>query len=93
MVELIDNKTGEVLETFYIVIFGDIDGDGTVTYGDDVDVGDYMAWNDCVNDYEDFSNPAVFAADIDNDGSVTYNDFVISSDYLAWNSDLIPQVR
>ena len=92
-VELINNKTGEVLETFYIVIFGDIDGDGTVTYGDDVDVGDYMAWNDCVNDYEDFSNPAVFAADIDNDGSVTYNDFVISSDYLAWNSDLIPQVR
>ena len=93
MVELIDNKTGEVLETFYIVIFGDIDGDGTVALGDASDAIDYFAWNDCINDYEDFTNPAAFAADIDADGEVTLGDFAFSTDYLAWNSDFIPQVR
>ncbi len=92
-VEFINNKTGEVVETFYIVIFGDIDGDGTVTLDDASDAIDYFAWNDCNYDYEDFTNPAVFAADIDNDGAVTLNDFAISTDYLAWNSDFIPQVR
>ena len=92
-VEFINNKTNEVVETFYIVIFGDIDGDGTVTLVDAVDAVDYFAWNDCTHDYEDFTDPAVFAADIDNDGAVTLNDFVISSDYIAWNSDFIPQVR
>ena len=92
-VEFINNKTGEVVETFYIVLFGDIDGDGTVTYADAGDAYDYMAWNDCVNDYEDFTNPAVFAADVDGDGAVTYNDFAFSNDYIAWNSDFIPQVR
>ncbi|MBQ5825819.1 MAG: FIVAR domain-containing protein, partial [Clostridia bacterium] len=92
-VEFINNKTGEVVETFYIVIFGDIDGDGTVTLDDSSDAIDYFAWNDCNYDYEDFTVPAVFAADIDNDGMVTLNDFAISTDYLSWNSDFIPQVR
>ncbi len=93
MVEFINNKTGEVVETFYIVIFGDIDGDGTVTLTDAVDAVDYMVWNECDHDYEDFTDPAVFAADIDADGAVTLNDFVVSTDYLVWNCDYIPQVR
>ncbi|MBO5360640.1 MAG: FIVAR domain-containing protein [Clostridia bacterium] len=92
-VEFINNKTGEVVETFYIVIFGDNNGDGTVTLLDTVDAVDYMAWNDCVHDYEDFTDPAVFAMDVDNNGSVTLNDFVVCKDYLAWNCDFIPQVR
>ncbi len=92
-VEFINNKTGEVVETFYIVIFGDNNGDGTVSYTDAVDAYDYMVWNDCIHDYEDFTDPAVFAMDVDNNGSVTYNDFVVCNDYLAWNCDEIPQVR
>ncbi len=93
MVEFINNKTGEVVETFYIVIFGDNNGDGTVTLLDTVDAYDYMAWNDCTHDYEDFTNPAAFAMDVDNNGAVTLNDFVVCNDYLAWNCDFIPQVR
>jgi uncharacterized repeat protein (TIGR02543 family) len=34
-VELIDNVTGLVVKTYYIVIFGDVDGDGYVTAGDE----------------------------------------------------------
>ena len=34
-VELVDNVTGDVLETYYIVIFGDIDGDGYITAADE----------------------------------------------------------
>jgi uncharacterized repeat protein (TIGR02543 family) len=34
-VELIDNVTGLVVKTYYIVIFGDVDGDGYVTAADE----------------------------------------------------------
>ena len=92
-VEFINNKTGEVVETFYIIIFGDNNGDGTVTLLDSVDACDYLAWNDCAHDYEDFTNPAVFAMDVDGNGEITLNDFVVCNDYIGWNCDYIPQVR
>jgi uncharacterized repeat protein (TIGR02543 family) len=44
-VKLIDNSTGEVLATYYIVIFGDIDGDGSISSSDCSQLLNAVAYN------------------------------------------------
>ena len=95
-VELIDNKTGEVLETFYIVIFGDNTGDGLVTLEDKADFLNYDAFTDYNHTYfeeEDpdcMKNPFVFACDLNCNGTIELEDFayIIDYDSLAiWELD------
>ncbi len=92
-VEFINNKTNEVVETYYIVVFGDCDGDGFLTYSDYVDAYAYLGWEDDTLDYADFTNPAVFALDLVADGEITYGDFVECYDFIGWATDDVKQVR
>ncbi len=67
-VRVIDNFTGVTLQTFYIVIFGDVNGDGNIDSSDAgvlVDFENYMlSWNTTGDDaYKK-------AADLNNDGNI-----------------------
>ena len=91
-VELLDSAD-EVVATYYVVIFGDTDGDGYITTDDIIDVAKWYAGLDCVNDYEDFSNPASYAMEINGDGWVDDSDFSLVERYYAGLADDVPQVR
>ena len=91
-VELLDSAD-EVVATYYVVIFGDTDGDGYITTDDIIDVAKWYAGLDCVNDYEDFSNPASYAMEINGDGWVDDSDFSLVERYYAGLADDVPQAR
>ena len=91
-VELIDSL-GATVETYYIVIFGDTDGDGFITNDDTKDVNRWYAYLDSENDYEDLTNPASFAMEINGDGFVDDSDFAIVDRYYAYLIDDVPQTR
>ena len=91
-VELVDSL-GVTVETYYIVIFGDTDGDGYITTDDIIDVAKWYAGLDCINDYEDFTNPASYAMEIDGNGWVDDSDFSLVERYYAGLADDVPQVR
>ncbi|NLP49084.1 MAG: hypothetical protein GX345_09155 [Clostridiales bacterium] len=65
-VELIDLETEEVLESYYIIIFGDVNGDGLVDQ-DDLDLIKEAAL--FVSDF-DVSYPYKVAADLNGDGII-----------------------
>ncbi len=92
-VKFINNKTNEVVATYYIVVFGDCDGDGFLTYGDYVDFYAYLGWADDTLDYGDFTNPAVFALDLVADGEITLVDIVECYEFIGWASDEVKQDR
>ena len=89
-VELKDS-TGATVKTYTIIIFGDTNGDAMITDTDAEDASYWYAWQDCVNDYEDLSNPIAFALDLDADGYITSNDLDYISMYYAWQFDDILQ--
>ena len=91
-VELKDSMDATV-ETYYIVIFGDTDGDSFITNDDTRDVNRWYAYLDSENDYEDFSNPASYAMEINGDGFVDDSDFAIVDRYYAYLIDDVPQTR
>ena len=91
-VELLDSAD-EVVATYYVVIFGDVDGDGFITNDDTRDVNRWYAYLDSENDYEDFSNPASYAMEINGDGFVDDSDFAIVDRYYAYLIDDVPQSR
>ena len=92
-VEFINNKTNEVVETYYIVIFGDSDGDAVIDYSDLTEAYNFLAWDfDKVeHDYFELTDANAFAMDLDHDGVVDYSDFTIVYNFLAWNIFAIPQ--
>lgn len=90
-VELISDYDGEVKATYYIVIFGDNNGDGYYDGYDTTDLVNWLAWNDCVYDYEDMTAAQVFAMDINADGAADGYDIFYITEYLAWNIDGIKQ--
>ncbi len=89
-VELVDSE-GEVIVTYYIVIFGDSDGNGYVDDFDMNDPSDYGMFNEYIYDYSDLTIPNAFAMDINADGSVDDFDIAIIEDYAMFNIDTIPQ--
>ncbi|MBQ6930603.1 MAG: hypothetical protein IJN38_00565 [Clostridia bacterium] len=91
-VELVDSL-GVTVETYYIVIFGDTDGDSFVTTDDIIDASRWYAYLDSANDYEDFSNPVAFAMDINGDDFVDDVDFAIVERYYAYLIEDVPQTR
>lgn len=92
-VDFINNKTNEVVATYIVVIYGDNDGDGAVTYADLNDPFNYIAWNDFTFDYDYMSEANAVAMDLDGDGVITYADFNELYNFLAWNTDAVSQVR
>lgn len=87
-----DDTNNEVVKTYYIVIFGDLDGDAFITNDDIYDLTQYAAWNDTEYDYESQMNlPQVFAMDIDANGEVTLDDAYYVLEYAAWNIDSVKQ--
>ncbi len=89
-VELKDSN-GEVVETYYIVIFGDSDGNGYVDDFDMNDPSDFGMFNEYIYDYSDLTISNAFAMDINADGSVDDFDIAIIEDYAMFNIDSIPQ--
>lgn len=67
-VELIDNTTNTVMETYYIVIFGDLNGDGSVDSNDSGLIIDYENWLVEWDPVED--KVFLMAGDINGDGTV-----------------------
>ncbi len=90
-VKFINDNTGETVATYYVVIFGDNNGDGYYDGYDTTDLFNWLGWNDCVYDYEDFTAPQVFAMDINADGYVDGYDTFYITEYLGWNIDGIKQ--
>jgi uncharacterized repeat protein (TIGR02543 family) len=78
-VELIDNSTGAVLQTYYIVIFGDVNGDGnidSIDAGVMVDVQNYMTtWDPVANAYY------YKAGDLNGDGNIDSIDAGLMVDF------------
>ena len=87
-VELVDNVTNEVVETYYVVIYGDLNGDGRVN-GSDVQVARMEVsmtpnaavgelWSVDSNDNplnpETTPAPILLAADLNGDGRITSTD-------------------
>ena len=68
MVEVIDNQTGEVVETYYIIIFGDINGDADL---DSIDISmleeeslGYTMWSKNIPDNDAYDYCKLRAGDI-----------------------------
>ncbi len=89
-VELVD-ADGEVVETYYIVVFGDSDGNGYVDDFDMNDPSDYLMFNEYIYEYSDLTLANAFAMDINADDSVDDFDIAIIEDYVMFNTDGIPQ--
>lgn len=88
-----NDSNNEVVKTYYIVIFGDNNGDAFITLED---MADYMMWDafrmgEYVHEYEDLSNPYVFACDLNMDGMIMMEDLAIISMYDALTLETIDQ--
>jgi len=83
VVELVDNVTGEVVETYTVIIFGDVDGDGFITVADENII-------DMVSSYQlELENAAfLFAADLTQDGFVDAFDLNILSAATSYTATI-----
>ena len=76
VVELYDNVTGELLETYTIVIFGDLNGDSNINNSDysiaQAEVDWFTAWSDPTSD--EYNVYKTMAADFDKDGMIGRNE-------------------
>ena len=83
VVELIDNVTGDTVAVYTIILFGDIDGDGYITAGDENLI-------DMVSSYqiELDGEPFVFAADLTQDGFVDAFDLNIISAATSYTTTI-----
>ena len=99
-VEVIDSADGEVVETYYIIIFGDINGDAVVTAADvaaiDAELSSATNWSKEYLGTDEYDYCKVLAADIaginddDNDGidddGLSGNGIVDATDLTALNA-------
>ncbi len=89
-----NDSNNEVVKTYYIVIFGDNNGDGYINNVDAEDLTKCYAWMDYIYEYEDDLDVApaqVFAMDINADGYANLNDLQFIYEYVAWARDFIDQ--
>lgn len=85
-VELVSDYDGEVKATYYIVIFGDNDGNGIITTSDIADAQLYVNWmEEVIYDYDNLTSSAnALAMDLDANGFITSSDFFWVIDYANW---------
>ena len=69
-VELVNNYTGNVDATYYLVLFGDTDGDGMVSQSDIAVLKAHMNGADVLAD----DDARLFAGDVDGDGFISLMD-------------------
>lgn len=79
-----DDTNNEVVKTYYVVIFGDNDGNGLIDLDDVTDLTKAYAWMDCNYDYENLTAPQVFAMDINADGFADVADLQFIVEHVAW---------
>lgn len=90
-VTLKDSK-GEVVETYTVIIFGDMDGDGFVTPDDLFDVSLWYAYMESQVIYDEPSaSPYAFAMDVDGSGDVGDADMLTLDLFFAYMADDVPQ--
>lgn len=76
---------GNVVESYVFIYFGDLNGDGEITY-DDTNIADLHAgW------YERFDEDpiALFAGDLDGDMDITYDDVNIADLHAGWYERIV----
>ena len=83
-VRLIDNATNEVLKTYYIVIFGDIDGDGRITSLDCSALLNVVSYNADIS----YDSPYYYAADIDGWSGISSIDASNLLNVVSFNADI-----
>ncbi len=68
-VQLVDNSSGSVLQTYVIVIFGDVNGDGNIN---NIDAGLLINVENYVTSWDQTADKAyIIAGDLNNDGNIT----------------------
>ena len=91
-VDVIDNVTEEIVETYYIIIYGDVNGDSGVDATDASMIGTEAAgltswsnptWLDTETP-ENYDYCKVIAADVDGDGYITATDSTAIDDVSLW---------
>jgi hypothetical protein len=90
-VELLDNVTGLVVKTYYIVIFGDVDGDGYVTAADENILGMVASYQMSLDE----GSAIEYAADLTQDQQVDTFDLNLVSaatNYSGTISQTAPSV-
>jgi len=86
VVSLIDNVTGETVETFTIVIYGDVNGDGAINVLD-ADVA--AAVQNWTMEWDPVSQACFYqAGDVDGDGIISGIDADIMNGYANWIVDI-----
>lgn len=85
-INLIDNLTNRVALTYTIVIFGDVNGDGTVDANDAGMMKDYENW---LFEWNPLTDAAfIMAADINGDGNIDAIDADLLVDVENWKLEL-----
>jgi uncharacterized repeat protein (TIGR02543 family) len=78
-VELIDNSTGAVLQTYTIVIFGDVNGDGNI---DSIDAGVMVDVQNYSTTWDPVANAYYYkAGDLNGDGNIDSIDAGLTVDF------------
>lgn len=75
--------SGELKQTFTVVIYGDVDGDGSISAVDYVQVKNHIMGNGSLN------GAKAIAADVNKDGSVSAVDYVNIKNYIMGNGNVI----
>lgn len=78
-VRLVDNASGETLQEYTVILFGDLDGDGMVSNQDVVAAKNMHAQ---IVEYS-MQDPAAFAGDLFEDGMFSNQDIIILKNMLA----------
>ena len=91
-IDIIDNVTSETVETYYIIIFGDVNGDSIINASDasivNREANGKTSWSQDTSESYDYCK--VLAADADKSNSITADDFNLVA-YLAMSAATVDQ--
>ncbi len=86
-VEVIDNVTELPVETYYLIIYGDVNGDSEIDSTDAAVIGDEIigvtAWSN-TNVPAEYDHCKVLAADLERDETIDTSDLISAQDIAIW---------